>query len=579
MLLLFILVTVLGSPFEFDESENTRYMLPVLQAADPSLFPNDSVVSAIAGFRSAFYEGLIWGIRAFGVSADSVATVYLTLYVLVKTAMVGAMFWVVRVLGGTTPILALFAALCCLTKVVPLGGTAIFGPRLTHIEVAMVLDLLALGCFLKNKPAAAWLAMSIAVFIHPLVTLHLAIVLLPFLLHVLRQRPQANLAGGILFGAACISYYLVMAPPPMSAAEREIFLTAKGANAHISMFSQELSGWVMIVLALTIVTVGCRRFFDAGENLRLLVASALWGSLAALMLSGLTVVTGSYRLAQIQPMRLFHWVWLLVMIVLAFLTIKAFVKRPAIGVLLSAFCVFVILESLWALAFAAAIVIIFVAHPVLSRWYDQQRLDRFLGAVSAAGLILPITVWTIAGHLPFESFRDWGLLAPCLALLAALWASKESTRLQVVTAAFGFAVVRMILYSWETSETQSSRDWMEVRQWVESHTPPAARFVIPSDGIGFRLIARRTAVNEPMSAIAWVAPLEYARNQHLVDQAQLLCGDATCDLPALLQFAREQDATFVILRGKPADYGVQPLAVRGSYMVLQIQNLTWKRPL
>src|SRR5690348_6526066 len=103
------------------------------------------------------------------------------LYIVFRSALMCSLLMLVRSLRGPASVMALTAALCSLTKVVPLGGIAVFAPKLTHVEVAMVLLVPAIAALLAGRVRTFWVLMSASVFIHPLVTLHLAVLILPVL--------------------------------------------------------------------------------------------------------------------------------------------------------------------------------------------------------------------------------------------------------------------------------------------------------------------------------------------------------------------------------------------------------------
>ena len=138
-------------------------------------------MDAITRFRSAFYELLAWTARTTSIGADRIPTLFAALYVLIRSALVCSLFLLVRSLRGSAAALALTAALCSLAKVIPLGGIALFAPKLTHVEVSMVFCVSAVAALLTGRRMTFWSLMSASVFIHPLVTLHLAVVMLPVL--------------------------------------------------------------------------------------------------------------------------------------------------------------------------------------------------------------------------------------------------------------------------------------------------------------------------------------------------------------------------------------------------------------
>ena len=572
ILLAFIIVALAGSPFDYADTENARYLLPVFRAVDPSLFAGDTVVDAITRFRSVFYESLAWVARSARISTDSIPTLFAALYVLVRSALACSLFLLVRSLRGSAAALALTAALCSMTKVVPLGGIALFAPKLTHVEVAMVLCLSAVAALLTGRRIAFWCLMSAAVFVHPLVTLHLAVVMLPLLLYSYREMVFRHFLGPVLFGSACIAYFVWMAPPSMSPVEREIFLMSKGSMVHVSLLSQPTVGWLTMPIVLTILVFGSRRLFGPGHQIRLLANTAIWGACAALFLSSLAVFTTSYRLAQIQPMRIFLWVWLLTLVLLSFITVEALKSRRNLGILLTSFCVFLILESVWEMAFAGLVALLLVADAPLVRRFGQRTIDRMLMRVAAVSLAAPLAVWLFSQRLPFESLRDPGLLAPCILLLTALAVVRSQP---LIATAVALALVAVCIHRWDHHRSRENQDWANVERWSAESTPKSTRFLIPSGGDGFRLLARRTAINEPMSSLAWVAPLEYLRSQRLVDSVREACPSPACDIPALFRLARQEHAEFVVVHdvaGIP-----EPFVRFGTYSVLRVPLADMRR--
>lgn len=134
-------------------------------------------------------------------------------------------------------------------------------PMMTHAEIALILGLVGLGMRLRGHRLVFWAHLGAASFVHSLIAIHLALIVVPCLPLLEPWSPRRELKGAVLFGALSLVYLRFLAPPHLSPAEAVIFLGAKGEMQHVSPWQQSTLGWGLVLATLALA---------AGRSIRVL---------------------------------------------------------------------------------------------------------------------------------------------------------------------------------------------------------------------------------------------------------------------------------------------------------------------
>jgi len=598
----FCLISILGSPFLYDHKNSGRYLLSVLKAADPQLFPGDPVVASLDRFGSAFYWGLGTLFHAGHLPVDDLPTLMGIFYWLSKIALVLLLLGIAWTLSedysSSVWSFILLAAWAAHAKGNPLGGEAFYYPTLRHTEAAQLLALSAILFALKKRNTLFWLAAGLSVLVHFLVGMQFLIVFgLPYL-YTKRNSWKGQLPGLILLMFSLLTYWSYFSPPGFNPAEAKIFLQLKGDINHISLLSQAALGWVRtssaVILSLLALEYVIRGNINKPQpNLTFFRSVILWGSLLGLLLSTMATFflrREFYQLAQFQPMRIFSWVWFFTNLLLITITGKLIAgtrKNPSgmyapvilIGVILAG-----ILGSLWVYWLTLLGIIYFTFQIIIFRSTEGEAAakriqfqDRFDKSMQILLIITGIAVIIVIGfgdRLPYESLNN-----PALLLLGGLFLlvsgvpSLWQSYYPLVLGAVLLAI--LVIVSFNTHhyfQQRTDKNWDIVRQWARTHSQKSDLFINATGSGNFRVSALRSSIGEPESALAWVDPTgekENARKNQVVWQG--FSGN-TWDVNYLNKIGAEWQAGFIIIDKPHHPSELVPVFSAGKYRIFQISD-------
>ena len=589
LVIVFTFVAVIGIPFRYDHGNSGRYLLRVLRAADPELFPDDPVVNSLNRFNSLFYLTLAKAYEVTGASPQSVERTIHTLYVISKFLLMVAILSIARSFSDEVWLFVLLGAWASYRQDAPVGGEALFTNEMIHTTVSELLGLTALSFLLRQRYLYFWLLLAFSVLIHPLNTTHLALCVVPPMFLISRPLHRENVMGLILFVFSSLLYLLLMAPPNFSGEEARIFLNAKGTISHISPFSQSAVGWIQMVLTMALALLGLEFTGKPSHKERLIAWSIISGMLLALALSLIAVFTESVRLAQFQPMRVFTWVTFLTYLLLAIVTVKAWRQTPTLGILFIAVFALEILCSLWALPF-----MLMGTVDLLVRGYLEKRGRdvRFWDKLVTAGIIVTVVamllLWRVSTQfsLPIATFLNplplgVGVMLLWLVLLRQkqyMW--RVALLVAIIAYSLSAGAIHWHRYydsraypQWDASiyKARTHPDWEVVQKWCRERTPKDARFIVAGGYGKFRTRSWRTVIGESMSALAWVDPQEYVRNEEQSQRVLSTYENGYWNLDKLFALANEWGVEYVVVNG-PYKPFVKPLFQVGRFSIFQVSK-------
>jgi hypothetical protein len=123
---IFALVSVWGTPFLYDRGGSGRYLLEVIQAADPELFPQDSVVDSLRRFDSLFYNALAFSFQIAHAPPTLIEPVMRALYIIYQFVLFFALFLLGRKMTQNPWFLVLIGAWAAHQKQFQVGGNGLF---------------------------------------------------------------------------------------------------------------------------------------------------------------------------------------------------------------------------------------------------------------------------------------------------------------------------------------------------------------------------------------------------------------------------------------------------------------------
>lgn len=573
LVIVFALLAIWSNPLQYDRANSGRYLLGVLRAADPALFPGDEVVASLGRFQSSFYQVLASGFHMTGAAPESLEPAMHGLYIVSKMLLILVIFALSQSLSRDIWLFVLVGAWALHREGALIGGVALFDPMMTHAEIAILLGMLALTLLFRGRLFWFWVPLCFSIFIHSLVTLHLVAMVVPPLL--LLHRERRSLPGFGLFLACTAVYLTFMSPPSLSAAEAQLFLAEKGTINHIAFFNHPGAELLKMLLVLVLVWLSYWHLDKDTPNSRLLACFVGSGTLTALVLSLAATNTEIARLSLFQPVRIMLWVTLCSYLLLAVTTLKALQQRSLAGALLLAVLVLTILDSLWTMAFAALSIGYLLAHslPFRQRMTDIWKLESL--AKVAIGLLVAgmFMGWVLNERLPFESFRNPVPLVAGLFFVALVYKNQfvQSTRWVMIGLMLAYTVMGSSLQEYQSYANRFDPEWYAVQLWSREQTDVNAAFITLTEHGNFRTRSFRTTLSEPMSALAWVDPSLNEANAAAVARVQAGYDGTTWDLDYIFAVADEWGATYVVLDEQYTPQ-VEPVFEAGPYRIVQISG-------
>lgn len=562
----FTLVSLMGIPFRYEEGKNGRYILRVIQAADPALFPDDPVVASLARFRSLYYIGLAKFYEITHLPPESIPSIVYGIYIFSKVALFSLLWLLARSFSRSLWLVALLGAWAAYMKNSPVGGEALFENSMTHSTVAFMFVLGALHAILNERYLVFWLLMSFALFIHPLEIMYFVMCLLPPVVLIRRAQLggqlRAMIPGALVFLVCIIAYLLWLAPPSLNAEEVRLFLRAKGQMIDVSPLNQSPVGWITMLLLIASALLSIRHLGEITDDEKVISWSVIYGSAFALALSLMATYVPSATLARFQPMRIFVWVTFLLYFLLAVLAIKAQNNDVTLSSLLIGFFSLDILNSLWALLILVGI----IGYVLIQQ--HASRFGAWLKVVVSTALgmmaVIMFGLWLFRDHIPFQSatIRNPIPLGVIVLLTGVTLVHTSRWRNALILILLGYSLAGGALQwhryfdaraypEWDASiyKACTHPDWIAVQKWVRENTTKDARILVAGGYGDFRVGAWRTTLGEPMSALAWVDPRENLRNAREVAEVASAYKTSFWDLNKLLALARRWEVDFIVVQG------------------------------
>ncbi|NDJ36617.1 MAG: hypothetical protein GYB64_18350 [Chloroflexi bacterium] len=516
-------VGLIGPAYTYAQGGGGRYMLTVLQQVDPRLFPADPVVASYGLFASLFYDGLGLLFDLAGLHASQVEPAMFVVYAMMRALLVAALLFLADSLAtnqeATLPTFILLAALFAFERSALLGGVSLITPQANHTNAALIAGIVGLAFLLRQQLLAFWVMAGLAIFLHSLVGLHLGMIALPaLLLH--HRRIDPHLAAGVGFFTICsLIYLLAMAPPSLTGEAAETFLFYKGQINHISPFTQSPVGYVQFGLLGATAVAGHWRCTRLEQNHRLLSILIVVAAVVGMAFALVTVFSGSARLAQMQPMRVFFWATFIAYALLAAVTTAAWQNGDRISALVVFTAVLLsIVPGFWALlALPLALITLLGRHHPLT----EARAAVGVGVLGAGMLV----GWPLAQMLPF-SLGSFNWAASLIGFLLLILTVRRPAPVRTLAP----ALIAVALAGAWALQPRPAFDpaWQAVLAWSRSNTPVDAQFVVPPDAPPFRLYAFRSAINAGSSAMVWVDPPAY---EAFLETQQAVTGSAAFTHP------------------------------------------------
>jgi hypothetical protein len=199
---LFTLIAAWSRPFLYEDGNSGRYLLGVLQAADPELFPNDTVVQELKAFDSLFYKALAMTVGWLSIAPEQVKNLLFICYVFYLFLLFLTLYALTNCITKNKWLFILISIWVIQPTHLPLGGGNLFEPILRHTEVAFLFGLWTIYGLLQKRYLLMWSCLAVALLVHALVGLHLLFFIGPVWFFFHHSFHWKQIAGLILFGLA-----------------------------------------------------------------------------------------------------------------------------------------------------------------------------------------------------------------------------------------------------------------------------------------------------------------------------------------------------------------------------------------
>ena len=579
-LLIIYVIAVCSAPYHFAETNNGRYLTVTLQQIDPTLFPNDPVVSAMSLLFSAYYSAL----GKLIASPDWLFFLAPLLSGLCKALAVAASWWTGKALDESSWLSLLLAAWAAHDKTPYYGAVSLFMPTVTHHEWGVVLAIFAVGFILRGKIIPGYLILGATVFVHVIVALHFGLCLLPFLwFHGRKQGWLPSVIALTIFALCSLLYVLALAPPPLTATDAEIFYQAESTSRHFNPWARYGVMRIVLLSNLLLLTGASAVYFrnrlGSVKHLCDLLLSGIGIGVIAALGGSFLAMRGIVTVALFQPLRLFIPIAFFCFVLLWLFTVKVFRENNAAvlpGICIAANLFFIAFDQNWGLLFTLPCLLWYAIH-YLKKAQGLTKLLHQSAKVFTVILLIFISAAGLAGaRLPFASLRSLTFLLPGLIALAALLVKGNTRRwlgCGAIVALF-YALTLLTLDRHRVYAQSYDADWIAVRQWCRENTPMQARFITPPYQLNFRTLSLRTTMSEFTSQLAWVKPAVYRENVAASQLAARAYTPTQSDATYLLDLAQQWHCDYVITQGEVTAHQGKVVWRAGPYQVIQRVNQT-----
>ena len=466
------------------------------------------------------------------------------------------------------------------TKYVPIGNIHIFKPMITHEFIALILGLAVLILIFKERYIGSAFFLTVCIFVHSLMALHLFLIVAPVL--VLKLRSERRLIKkylfcGILLTVGALIYLNFMTPPFLTSQEAVLFMLEKGDCMHVSPLNQSVLGWIhMLGLSLMAWLVSTIYFIE-NKNLQMMRSFVAAGFIVGLLLSFAAILTKLPFLALLQPMRIFVWVFFLANVLIAAAAVLIFEKNIPLSLILLAVLIFNILNSQWSVVFIL-VGLLYIAGDII-RSFVGGFIPLFWEAVVRVfliiGMVLVFAAWLPVVNHSVESFKQPYTLFPALvlALIAAkiipIKAYKPALYILII---YSFAAASYFHHRHDFFSAQIDSEWDKAQIWCRENTDMNDRFITPPEGDNFRILSLRTTLSEDMPALVWIDPFEYQINHIRVEEVLKGYSGGLWDLNFLFSLADKWKAAYVIVNHSYIPEDQKPVYRSGAYSIFSVEN-------
>lgn len=571
--LVFALVAIAANPFFYDADNSGRYLVPVIRYSGEGLYPGDAVVDSLERFDSLFYQLLKLGHRITDYPPESLETILFVLYLCSRLLLSIIACSFAANLSSDMVFVFVWMLLISFQQNAFLGGEVLFAPRLRHIEITVMLALVAILLRVRQRIFAAWVVVGFSILVHSLMAVHLAFILVVADLFKLRRLSRQTVIGLGATGLFGLLYLASMAPAPFERSQAEVFLEAKGHSIHISLLDQPPIEWAMALIYMALSLLAYSRYLKSDKNARAFVRYAVIGTAAGIFLSILTLSIDdsllASTLARLQPMRMFYWVTFFCLSLLALAVPKALRHEPVSGglILLSVLSRVAYLESRLPLVFASiSLADLAISHVFLVK---GSRYRRHWQAAVKSGVIALAVVLVVAWA--YEKIVPIHVTLSHIILVLSTLILMEESDIRLKPALFSLPIAIAIVAGSANRHAvyPNPIDWYAVQYWAREHTQQDEVF-LTTGGANFRTRSFRITLTEDMSALAWVDVNEYLRNQELVERVQRGRTVEGWDLGYLFSLAKAWNVSYVVADGSCDAHQFHPVFVAGNYCVFAI---------
>jgi len=527
-------VSIAHIGYVYGYSDMSAWIPLIRHAMDPTVFRHDWFVTLHEGFNAPF----IWMMAQAG-SLLGLEPSFLLLHILERLLLVFAVYTMSRRINPSRLAAMLAAGLAVFAYDWHLGGNTFVAPMTIPHTLAIVPAVFALGFVLGERPIAAAVTTAVTTYIHVLLGVEVALLVLGCTLAFERRRPRsawtalgsyALLTAPVLIPIA-LSQWRITGTAALSGREYIGIVGGIRAPWHYRPSTWPLSQYLIfltygLAAALAALLVRDRLRTDTQRR-----ASFVLGAILLLCLVGTVFVEWlpSSTILKLQFFRLMVFVRVFGSVYLASYIATWLEERTPVATLVSAsviasavhpyaFAVSITLAIGWrmarerplpawpptiALLFACLLVtaLLLLGSAVLPRGSSiapgPVRITVLQLEWSAVVGVALVTWWTVqlARHERYERALALGVAVLAVGLLGARLLPRPFTWQRLQAAARGRIQVRV----------QATDDWGRFCEWIRRHTDQDVVFLTPPYADGFRLRTERAAVIE-FKAFAYSEP-------------------------------------------------------------------------
>tara|TARA_B100001564_G_scaffold236016_1_gene199485 strand:- start:1870 stop:3681 length:1812 start_codon:yes stop_codon:yes gene_type:complete len=512
------LIAFICNPLQLFEGSNGRYITVLISNVDTQLFNQDIVVDSLSNFKSLFYMSISKFFNFFSLSLSYIDLFFLIIFFFYKFFLCYFSLKVISFLTDDEFSRVLFVFWILFSRGNEIGGGFIQTGQIGHLEVAFLIQLIAFYLLIKKEIIIFCLMSSMAILIHPLVSLHFLIGVLPIFIFNDKKIKITNYKGLVFILISTLYYMNFMSSTSFDNVEQQIFYNAKSHMEHVNLKSAGIVSWIGFVGIIAQFFVLTIIYSNNDKIKKSIFYYAISVLTAGLLLSFIVTYFGNpklYKIILFQPLRMLVWFWFFSHLLIISRIGYLYKKNKKLGLLIICSILFNVVGNVWYIYF----IYLSIMFMILDYFVEKNKLSlnqynyfinfTFLasGIFIFAGYVFSYFFSADSSYPESFSYHTNIIFIIIIYLFSRIRNFPPFNYYLIPISLFIMVFVQASFSKYETGKNKIDYDLIEVGDWLQKNTDKEDIILdlsIRSENL--RALSHRSTIGKTSSAIVWVTP-------------------------------------------------------------------------